>query len=169
MPRRKGNARNRGKSVPKGVAAKLAKLSVPRRKPAVDKAKARAGVGVQFKSGLERRFAATCNDLGVGFEYESETFDYQVPPQKYTPDFKIGPQTFVETKGKFTDADRKKMLAVLSQNPDIKLVLVFSNPDTKVRKGAKLSYKEWCEKKGIACAGIDEFEVYLKDKYAPKV
>lgn len=169
MSKRKRAAGSGRNTVPKGVAAKLAKLPVPRRKPALDKAKAKSGVGVQFKSGLERRFAATCNDLGVGFEYEPETFDYQVPPQKYTPDFKIGPKTFVETKGKFTDTDRKKMLAFTSQNPDIKLVMVFSNPNTKVRKGAKLSYQEWCEKKGIACAGIDEFEVYLKDKYAPKV
>ncbi len=169
MRKRKRNVRNGGKAVPKGAPAKLAKQPVPRRKPAVDKAKAKPDLGVQYKSGLERRFAATCHDLGVDFEYETETFAYQVPPQKYTPDFKIGPKTFVETKGKFTDADRKKMLAVLSQNPDIKLVMVFSNPNTKVRKGAKLSYKEWCEKKGIACAGIDEFEVYLKEKYAPKV
>jgi hypothetical protein len=71
----------------------------------------------------------------------------------------------VETKGKFTDADRKKMLAVLSQNPDVRLVMVFSNADAKLRKGAKMSNREWCEKKGIACASIDEFEAFLKDKY----
>ncbi len=105
-----------------------------------------------WRSGLEEKVAASLESRGVDFQYEKLTLTYTLPekPRKYTPDFiftsKSGKEIIVETKGRWVTADRQKMLAVIQQNPDRDIRMVFSNPNQKIAKGSKTSYADWCQK-----------------------
>ena len=83
--------------------------------------------------------------------YEKIKLEYIVPESThvYTPDFCIRENVFIETKGIFDRDDRKKMLLVKEQHPDVKIYLFFSNSGAKIYKGSKTSYAMWCDKYGF--------------------
>lgn len=54
------------------------------------------------------------------------------------------------------------MLAVLASNPDLNLVMVFSDPNKKIYKGSKTSYADWCDKNGLKWVGVKEFEQQIR-------
>lgn len=81
-------------------------------------------------------------------EYETESIKYTLI-NNYTPDFKIKNNTYVECKGFFKPSDRRKMLEVIKQHPDIKLVMFFQNSKVKLGKRSKTTYGDWCDKHGI--------------------
>lgn len=87
--------------------------------------------------------------------YHPEKFKYVVE-RTYTPDFKIkgrrGKEIYVETKGYWTGSDRSKHLAVVAQNPDIDLRLVFMNAHNRLNKRSKTTYAMWCDKHGVKWA-----------------
>jgi hypothetical protein len=115
-----------------------------------------------FRSKFEERFAALLVAMGVEFEYEKHQLEYSAPVGKYraycadcgsknlmrkgwyTPDFYI-PATgvIIETKGRFTAADRRKMLAVQEDHPDERIVMVFQS-DNKLNKRSQRRYSDWC-------------------------
>ncbi len=78
-----------------------------------------------YKSGLEHVVAEAIKSTPYDLKYETETIHYIVPERKakYTPDFvftkRNGTFMFVETKGRWTTADRQKMKHVLASNPGI--------------------------------------------------
>jgi hypothetical protein len=78
--------------------------------------------------------------------YESEALEYEKPATQhtYTPDFKIGPDVYLETKGLFDREDRKKILLVLDQHPDVVVCMAFYNAEYKLYKGSPTTYGEWC-------------------------
>lgn len=101
-------------------------------------------------SGYRNPFEARCaRDLGAGWQYEAVKLPY-VLECSYLPDF-IDPvgKRIVEAKGLFDAADRRKLLAVKKAHPDWTLEIWFTNPDRKISKGSKTSYRDWCEKNGI--------------------
>jgi len=105
---------------------------------------------MRFRSGLERRTAQLLRQRKVKFEYEKTRLPYLVEETRhYTPDFRLPNGIFIETKGRFTSADRKKHLLVKKQHPDLDIRFVFSNPRAKIRKGSKTSYADWCDKHGF--------------------
>ena len=68
----------------------------------------------------------------------------------YTPDFyDADREIYYETKGYWPASDRRKLLAVLKQNPDIRIVMVFQNPHLKISKKSKTTYANWCNRHGI--------------------
>jgi len=67
----------------------------------------------------------------------------------YTPDFVLGNGIIIETKGLFTADDRRKHLAVKEQHPKLDIRFVFTSSKSKLSKGAKTTYGQWCEKNGI--------------------
>lgn len=73
----------------------------------------------------------------------------------YNPDWKIKENTYLETKGLFKSIDRAKHLHVKNQHPEIKIYLVFQNPNNKLNRSSKTTYGEWCDKHGIEWATID--------------
>lgn len=77
---------------------------------------------------------------------------------KYIPDFKLKQQFYVETKGRFTREDRRKMLAVFRHNPGIRLVIVFSHPNNTITKKSRTTYGEWCTKHEIPWVSLEELE-----------
>ena len=107
-----------------------------------------------FKSGLEENISVQIESKGIKVEYESEKVSYTIPASQHTynPDFKLPNGIFVETKGRFVAADRKKHLLVKSQNPTLDIRFVFSNSKNKITKTSKTTYGDWCDKNGIKYA-----------------
>lgn len=112
------------------------------------------GIKHGYRSGLENKFMETLEDLGIDPKYESIPLEYTVPESKhiYTPDFPVSPHIIIETKGRFDVEDRKKMLLIKEQYPDIEFRFVFYNANQKIKKGSKTTYAMWCEKKGFKWA-----------------
>lgn len=109
--------------------------------------------GRKLKSGFEVKVAKV---LGARWEYEPVKLPY-VLENNYHPDFaKISPTgaikaTFIEAKGKFTGADRRKMVAVKKAHPDTDIRIVFMR-DNKLSKASKTTYTMWASKHGFPCS-----------------
>ena len=71
-----------------------------------------------YRSGLEDKISEQLSATGKVWSYETEKLKYTVPERlaTYTPDFILtkrnGDKMYIETKGRFTTADRKKMKLV---------------------------------------------------------
>lgn len=106
-----------------------------------------------FRSGLEVKVATKLKESGVEFEYETLKIKYRVDEiRTYTPDFVFPNGLIVETKGYFDSNDRKKHLLIKVQFPELDIRFVFQNSATKIRKGSKTSYGDWCQKNGFIYA-----------------
>ena len=70
----------------------------------------------------------------------------------YTPDFILPNGIIVESKGLFEVADRQKHLYIKQQYPNLDIRFVFTNPNTKIYKGSKTTYADWCSKNGFQYA-----------------
>lgn len=108
-----------------------------------------------YKSGLEHTVAERIKSTEYDLNYETETLNYIVPERKakYTPDFvftkRNGEIMYVETKGRWTSADRLKMKHVLASNPGIDIRIVFQSPTQKISKGSNTTYESYALKLGI--------------------
>ena len=107
-----------------------------------------------FKSGLEEIISNQINDKGIKVEYETEEVTYSIPASEHTyhPDFRLPNGIYVETKGRFVIADRKKHLLIKAQHPELDIRFVFSNSRNKINKGSKTTYADWCTKHGFKFA-----------------
>lgn len=107
--------------------------------------------------------AADMDAKGIKYEYEAEKVDYQLPPQKYTPDFRLvdTPKLLIEYKGYMRVGVPKKMIAIKNSNPDRKVCMVFQNPNLKHSKTMK--YWQWAEKNGIEWSGETIKEEWLDE------
>lgn len=118
-----------------------------------------------MRSKFEKRFAKNLEDRGIEYEYEGTSLGYLKPITRgyckacgakkavqrciYTPDFYLPVQNFyIETKGRFTGADRKKHLAVREENPDLDIRFVFMS-NNKLSKYTETRYGDWCEQHGF--------------------
>ena len=108
-----------------------------------------------YKSGLEHTVADQIKSTEYPLNYETETLNYIVPERKakYTPDFvfikRTGGTMYIETKGRWTSADRLKMKHVLTSNPGLDIRMVFQNPTQKISKASKTTYEAYALKLGI--------------------
>lgn len=107
-----------------------------------------------YRSGLEEVVDASLKERGVDGEYEKHKINFIKPAtnHKYTPDFKLPNGVFVETKGRFTVADRKKHLLIKEQHPNLDIRFVFQNANNKLSKKSKTTYADWCNKNGFLYA-----------------
>lgn len=122
------------------------------------------GLKEGYRSGLEGKISEQLTLSGVCFTYESMKIPYRVDEiRKYTPDFILSNGIIVETKGRFVAADRKKHLLIKQQRPDLDIRFVFSNSRTKLNKGAKSTYGDWCEKHGFLYADKQIPEEWLHE------
>lgn len=101
----------------------------------------------EFKSKFEGEIAKKYPFLS----YEVEYIHYIVPEtrRKYLPDWEIEKGVYIETKGKLTIEDRKKLLLVKEQHPDKKIYLLFQNASNKLSKNSTTTYGDWCDKNEI--------------------
>ena len=102
----------------------------------------------KFRSNLEKNIADLLTGLGVSYEYESEKLSYTIE-HNYTPDFVLPNYTYLEAKGYWDPADRRKILAVKKANPESDIRMVFQSPFNKISKKSKTTYAMWCEKHDI--------------------
>jgi len=111
-----------------------------------------------YRSGLEDQISEQLKFTGKTWSYESEKLKYTVPERiaTYTPDFilikKDGSKMYIETKGRFTTADRKKMKLVKEANPELDIRLLFQTPNNKIIKTSKTTYADWADKHGYLWA-----------------
>ena len=108
-------------------------------------AKLKERKNIKFRSKLEEKVADLLEGLGVSYEYEPEKLSYTIE-HNYTPDFVLPNYVYLETKGYWDPADRRKVLAVKRDNPDIDLRMVFQSPYNTISRKSKTTYAQWCEK-----------------------
>ena len=106
-----------------------------------------------YRSWLEADVAKALHMVSVKFEYEPFKIHYVIPAQAhtYTPDFELDNGIIVETKGRWTSADRKKMGLVIEQNPEMDIRMLFAL-DNKISPNSRTKYSTWCEKRDIKYA-----------------
>ena len=102
----------------------------------------------KYRSGLEEKVADLLSGLGITFEYEYHKLAYVIQ-HLYTPDFTLPNGVILETKGYWEADDRRKILAVKKDNPDIDIRMVFQSPFNKISKKSKTTYAKWCDKHEI--------------------
>ena len=110
---------------------------------------------IKFRSKLEERVATLLTTLGVSYEYETEKLSYTIE-HNYTPDFVLPNYVYLETKGYWDAADRRKVLAVKRDNPEVDLRMVFQSPYNTISKKSKTTYAKWCERHGIPWTAYHE-------------
>ena len=109
----------------------------------------------KFRSKLEERIATLLQQLGVSYEYESTQIPYTIQ-HHYRPEFMLPNHVYLEAKGYWDPADRRKILAVKKDNPYIDLRRVFQSPYNKISKKSKTTYAQWCEKHDIPWASFHD-------------
>jgi hypothetical protein len=116
--------------------------------------KREAAIKLGYRSWFEVDFSSHLKSLGIPVEYEKHKINYIKPvtKHKYIPDFRLPSGIFIETKGLFTGADRKKHLLVKACNPNIDIRFVFMRSLTKLSKTSKTTYAAWCNKNGFLYA-----------------
>lgn len=100
-------------------------------------------------NGKRSRFEAKVGEaLGAAWDYEGESLAY-VLENNYWPDYTHKKsKIIVEAKGRFTGADRRKMLKVKATHPGRDIRLVFMRNNT-LNKGSKTTYMDWARKHGF--------------------
>ncbi len=134
-----------------------------------------------MRSKYETRVGQYLKSKGVAFTYEKTSYEYDEPLRKnrarcsacgstdllrtgwYTPDFFLDTGTIIiETKGRFTAADRRKMVAVKQNHPDLDIRMLFMR-NNKLTKRSNTTYTDWCDKHGyISAVGMPP-EAWLEE------
>lgn len=106
--------------------------------------------GLTLRSGFEKRVATFLDKHKVKYEYETVKLSFVEPAtdRTYRPDFILPNGIHIECKGRFTPADRKKILLVKEQHPELDLRLVFMRDNT-LSRSSKTTYTAWCQAKGV--------------------
>lgn len=111
------------------------------------------GIKEGYRSGIELDLAQCLDSLGVEYTYEKTKIKWvDLKHRTYTPDFVLSNGIVIETKGRFVASDRRKHLEIKKQYPELDLRFIFSNSRSKLYKGAKSSYADWCQKNGFKYA-----------------
>ena len=111
------------------------------------------------KSKFRSTFEDDVSKILKDFDYEPFTVPYIIS-RSYRPDFvHSASNTLVECKGYFRDGDTKKYTSVRDSLPEgQELVFVLMSPNKKIRKGAKMTMAQWCDKEGILWYNIETLQ-----------
>lgn len=116
-----------------------------------------------YRSKFEADFAKALSKHGLVADYEKDKLKYIQPEQArtYTPDWTIRENVFIETKGRFTGADRKKMLWVRDCAPEGTIIyLLFMRSSVTLSKSSKTSYGDWATKNNFVWADIKDIKTW---------
>lgn len=102
---------------------------------------------MKFRSQLEERIAKSFDKHNVPYLYEVNGYTYTLE-SRYTPDFFLANGIILEVKGFFKPSDRRKMLAVKTQHPDLDIRFVFQRNNT-LTKNSRTTYGDWATKHGF--------------------
>lgn len=103
---------------------------------------------MSFKSKFEEDVAKKKGLTNV-YEVSKVTFTQPQKRRTYTPDFTPKDGIHIECKGRFTAADRQKMLWVREQNPGLTFLLLFQNSSVRLSRSSKTTYGMWATKNGF--------------------
>ncbi len=106
----------------------------------------------KYRSKLEEKIAKQLETAGIHIRYEDTKVPYVIPSRtaKYTPDFGLTPEIFIEGKGRFrTASDRHKLILVKEQNPGLDIRIVFQKADNPIYKGSPTTNAKWAEEHGF--------------------
>jgi len=118
-----------------------------------------------YRSGLEHKLSIYLDALKHKYLYEYTKIEWEdLSYRTYTPDFILNNGIIIETKGRFLAIDRRKHLAIKRQHPRLDIRFIFTNSKAKLRKGAKSSYGQWCDKYGFRYYDRIIPEDWLKEK-----
>ena len=121
-----------------------------------------------YRSGLEHTVLDSLKDRSCNAQYECFKIEWEdLTYRKYTPDFLLPNGVIIETKGRFTPEDRAKHVAIKKQHKDLDIRFVFSNSRAKLRKGAKTTYADWCDKNGFLYADKDVPQEWIDERKKP--
>jgi len=132
--------------------------------PTMSKARA-AALKYGYRSGLEKDTASHLRKKKVKFTYEEKKIkweDYKL--RSYTPDFVLDNGIIVETKGRFTVADRRKHKEIRKQYPYLDIRFVFSNANAKLSKASSTTYAQWCKRFDFKYANKTIPDEWLKEE-----
>ena len=105
-----------------------------------------------YRSKFEAHFAKDLQKRKVPFKFETEKLEYTLV-KNYVPDFilrtKKGKKIYIETKGRLTQSDRQKMLAVQKNHPKKDVRFIFMRAKEKLAKNSKTTYAMWAERNGF--------------------
>ncbi len=125
------------------------------------------GKATGHRSNFEAQGQITLQKAGIHFEYEPKdkklTYVKPSTTHRYLPDYVLKDGTILEYKGIFSSTDRKKILMVLQQNPSIKIIMVFQQPNKKLSKISKTTYSMWCDKNNIRWSSADMIVQVLQE------
>jgi len=110
------------------------------------------GPPAPYRSWLEADVAEDLKRRKIKFKYENTKVTF-VEPSKvrtYLADLDIG-DLIVEVKGRWTAQDRKKMMYVIEQNPELDIRILFDKDNT-ISRNSKTRYSDWCDKREIKYA-----------------
>ena len=123
-----------------------------------------AALKAGYRSGFEDDVAKELKAKGVEFTYEKEKIKWvDLKVRTYTPDFVLGNGIIIETKGRFVSNDRRKHKEIKKQFPDLDIRFVFYNSRSKLYKGTKSSYADWCDKYGFKYADKSIPDAWLQE------
>ena len=108
-----------------------------------------------FRSTFEEDVAKILKE----FNYEPFTVPYIIS-RSYRPDF-VDPSGLylIECKGYFRDGDTKKYTSIRDSLPEgQELIFVLMQPNKKIRKGAKMTMSQWCDKERILWYNIETLQ-----------
>ena len=125
----------------------------------------REAIKYGYRSGLEHKISMALDIINYEYGYESIKIEWEdLAYRTYTPDFILKNGIIIETKGRFLTTDRRKHLCIKKQHPKLDIRFVFTNSRSKLSKGAKSTYAEWCIKHGFRYYDRIIPEDWLKEK-----
>jgi hypothetical protein len=101
----------------------------------------------KYKSKFEESIAIALRSNKLPIHYEAQKFEYQTS-HTYTPDWKVNDSLYIESKGLWDAKDRTKHKLVRANNPEVKFIMCFQNPNLKLSKKSKTTYAQYCDKQG---------------------
>lgn len=118
-----------------------------------------------YRSGLEEQVAAYLKEKQKKVRYELLKVEWEdLRYRTYTPDFVLDNGIIIETKGIFDTEDRRKHREIKRQHPELDIRFIFSNANSRLYKGAKSRYCDWCDKHKFQWAHRVIPEPWLKEK-----
>ena len=109
----------------------------------------------KFRSTFEENVSKILKE----FNYEPFTIPYTIS-RSYRPDFvDVSGLYLIECKGYFRDGDTKKYTSIRDSLPEgQELIFVLMQPNKRIRKGAKMTMAQWCDKEKILWYNIETLQ-----------
>ena len=86
-----------------------------------------------YRSGLEMKISDYLKELDIPVVYEAIKIEWEdLMYRTYTPDFVLPNGIIIESKGRFTAADRRKHIEIKKQHPKLDIRFVFYNSRNKL-------------------------------------